>query len=427
MTRWLRGLAAGGVAALVGTGTAAVAEAEEAECWALVDIAPTTYGDQYWTVSGDRYELTSGLGAATFEDGWQAARLERGDDQRARVAWNKPPARWCAGDPAGLSATATGNFGGFLYDTYPVAAIVTAQEPSPPVPLAGVLAEDALVIRGGQPTELFGTILVSPRPGGEQWKLIARADLGNGQWVGIVYTYDKLASGSGAATTAPTAPPAGDGPAVAAGGDGENENENDDENENENDDENENENEDENEDEDEDEDEDENEDEDEKDDDDDKPSYLRDVNRGWFHIGGGFGFPTPVTLPGGLFELGVGFYTFGFYAGGGFQLTVLPEPVVRPHFIGYVGVHIPTPVFHPMFGFRISGGSSVRDSGIATGTGANLPMNTPSAEFGGQAGFILREFGGGQGFRFMVEPVYALDAVDGLGAFELWFSFAGVL
>ena len=376
---------------------ASTAHAGEAECWRLGTVEVATHDNAQWTVRGETYTLASGLGSLTLEAGRQAATLERGTARNARVAWSKPPQTWCAGDAVSLRATAAGNFGGILYDTNPVAAIIPAQPPTPPVPLAGVNGLDAMQIRGGEEAELFGSILVAPRPGTTSWTRVARADMGNGQWVGVVYHYDPVASPDGLVSTAPTAPPAPRAPHGGGGVEGfvleEGDERADDRSEDDGD-----------------------------GTDDQAPTYLSDTTRGWFHLGGGFGVLPLHTYPGGLFELGVGVYTFAFYAGGGYQMT-FTERGVRPHGIGYVGVHIPLPVFHPMFGARVSGGGTI------VGDPANpaVPTASPSVTFGGQAGFILRKFGGGPGLRVMVEPVYALDQRVGLGAFEFWVSIAGVI
>ncbi len=385
---------------------AAPALADDAECWTLGTVDITTYDNAQWTVQGSTWTLASGLGSLTLEASQQAATMERGTERNSRVAWSKPPARWCAGDPVGLSATAVGNFGGFLYDTYPVSAIVPAQVPTPPVPLSGVNGIDAMQIRGGESAELFGSILVAPRPGGEDWQLFARADMGNGQWVAVVDHYSKADPADGTTSTAPTAPPAPDGDGAA------DEDEDEDEDAGEEPDEG-------------DEDDEDDEEGDDEDDDtkDDKPTYLKDSTRGWFHIGGGFGVLPQSAFPGGLFDVGVGFYTFAFYAGGGLQMAFSDTFGIRPHGQGYVGVHIPFPVFHPMFGAKISGGTSVRPDGVAPG----VPSSTLSMTVGGQAGFILRQFGGGPGLQVMVEPVYALDQFTGIGGFEIWVSIAGVI
>jgi len=112
------------------------AHAADRECWALGEIEVTTYDNAAWTVVGSKYTLATGLGSATLGADRQAANLERGTERTTRVAWTKPPARWCSDDPVELAATAVGNFGGFLYDSVPVGSIVPADVPTPPVPLA---------------------------------------------------------------------------------------------------------------------------------------------------------------------------------------------------------------------------------------------------------------------------------------------------
>ena len=152
------------------------------------------------------------------------------------------------------------------------------------------------------------------------------------------------------------------------------------------------------------------------------------MNAGWFHVGGGFGFAlspfAEVLLPGGRFTLGLGAYTFMLYGGGGFDIDFQPNTPFR--FLGqaYVGVAIPIPVFHPMFGFKIAGGPSVL-------LNAEVALPYPTVSVGGQAGFIVRKFDGGPGFRFMVEPAYVETGYylpgEGEGGFEIWFTFAAVM
>jgi hypothetical protein len=385
---------------------ASSAHAEEPACWALNTIDVVTHDPGSWTVTGPTWTLASGLGSLTLGDSRQAATMERGTERQVRVAWSRPPQGWCTGDPVELSATVEGNFGGFVYASDPVDAMALAAPPTPPVPFAGVNALDATVITGGLAKSLSGSISAAPREGCEtDWSVTARADLGNGQWIGVRYHYSRRPPGDGSGSTAPTGPPVaaeevgsgGSDPNLDShGGEGDDE------------------------------------DEDDEDDEDDEPGgdepeesepgYLQDSTNGWFHLGGGFGILPATAYPGGLFVLGVGFYTFGLYVGGGFEAT-FSEFGIRPHGQGYVGVHLPFPVFHPMFGIRLSGGASLRPDP----SGQGVASETLSMTAGGQAGFILRKFGGGPGLRVMVEPVYALDQSSGLGRFEVWVSFAGVI
>jgi len=380
----------------------ATASAQDRYCWTLTSTQTVPYQADAFDVTGSRWALKSETGSITIT-GAQTATIERPDDKGSRVAWSTPPSTWCSDGPVDLAATASGNLGGVLYDSYPVANLVRAVEPTPPVPMSGVAQGDALYIPGPDSTDLHGSVRVSPRaPGGQQWTLTARIDMGNGQWVGVVWTYDRMDSADGVASTAPTAPPAvlsmdmePDGGQPSAGdppGDGATE-----------------------------QDDDEGTDDDEEKDGGKEPSYLSDVNRGWFHIGGGFGFVDQVDLlsMGGRFTAGLGFYTFMFYAGGGFEADFRLEVPAKLHGVGYVGMAIPVPVFHPLLGFKIAGGAALYDRDLVPVAG--------SLALGGQAGFILRKFGGGPGFRFMVEPTYAIREDVGFGEFELWFTFAGVI
>jgi len=149
-------------------------------------------------------------------------------------------------------------------------------------------------------------------------------------------------------------------------------------------------------------------------------TYVGDVNSRWFHIGGGIGAIQANaryrTSPIGRFVIGGGGYTFGFYGTGGLELsgTDMMPAVVQG--IGGIGVHIPIPVVHPMFGVKVGGGVAATPYGP-----------TPAVTIGGQFGLIVREFDGRVGFRLLVEPSTTSFPLAGLRSKELFFTFALVL
>ena len=160
-----------------------------------------------------------------------------------------------------------------------------------------------------------------------------------------------------------------------------------------------------------------------KKDDEDTKNYRGDANSPWFHVGGGFGWVQLLgpfdELPAqfaGRFTLGGGGYTYGFYGGGGFEITGHPRAPFSLHGLGMLGVHIPVPVVHPMFGLKIGGGFSL------VGT---TPV--PEVTVGGTLGVIIRQFDGILGVRVMVEPAVVVSTVTEAGAAEIFVTFALVL
>jgi hypothetical protein len=147
-------------------------------------------------------------------------------------------------------------------------------------------------------------------------------------------------------------------------------------------------------------------------------SVMGDLTSKFFYVGGGPGLTaySNVGAFGGRFALGGGFYTLGFTAFGGMEITGNAAVPFSIHGVGNFGVAIPIPVFHPMFGFKVGGGVSHR----------NPIVPAPELTLGAFLGFIIRKFDGKPGFRFNVEPAYLLSADYG-GAFETYFTFALVL
>ena len=152
---------------------------------------------------------------------------------------------------------------------------------------------------------------------------------------------------------------------------------------------------------------------DEDDDDDgDKKSYLGDASSGWFHLGGGLGFGQlamagpeelgfePSQWPIARFTLGGGGYTFGFYGGGQLDISTSSWVPFTLQGLGVLGVHVPTPYVHPMFGFK-----------IGVGLWADDPFYPPlpAMTVGGQMGVIVRQYDGKWGARIMVEPAAKLN------------------
>lgn len=156
-------------------------------------------------------------------------------------------------------------------------------------------------------------------------------------------------------------------------------------------------------------------------DDGDRKSYLGDASSGWFHLGGGGALIRPGTgafTGGGRFALGFGGYTFFFYGGAGFEMDWSPVVPFKVHGVGYLGVHIPIPVVHPLIGVKVAGGMATDPVQGRVG---------PSLGIGGQAGVMLRAFDGRGGLRFMVEPTFGLTGMgDDESTFELWFVLAAV-
>ncbi len=148
-------------------------------------------------------------------------------------------------------------------------------------------------------------------------------------------------------------------------------------------------------------------------------SYVGDANSRWFHVGGGVGaldtydgYASPV----GRFVLGGGGYTFGFYATGGMELSGNALIPVVAQGVGGIGVHIPIPVVHPMFGIKIGGGFARFPDGPS-----------PAGTIGGQFGMIVRDFDGKVGFRLLVEPSVTSFPLQGVTSREVFVTLALVL
>ena len=170
-----------------------------------------------------------------------------------------------------------------------------------------------------------------------------------------------------------------------------------------------------------------------------KRSYVGDANSGWFHVGGGVGAlvtePGHFRKPTGRFILGGGGYTFGLYAGGGMELS--HTQLVPFELLGHasLGVHIPIPVVHPMFGLKAGAGLAVLPRGVEpwfeidTGMDALGIRNKPIPSFmlGCQLGVMIREFDGNVGVRLMVEPAVHYYPQIGARATEVFVTAALVL
>jgi hypothetical protein len=122
-----------------------------------------------------------------------------------------------------------------------------------------------------------------------------------------------------------------------------------------------------------------------------------DLNRGWFHLGGGFGatvidMDDQLAMRSGRVVLGGGRYVPFFYGGGGVEITGHQAEPLKITAVGNLGLAIPIPVFHPLVGLRVGGGHHLSD-------GELLPHLT----IGPQAGFILRQYDGKVGMRMMVD------------------------
>ncbi len=148
-------------------------------------------------------------------------------------------------------------------------------------------------------------------------------------------------------------------------------------------------------------------------------SYVGDANSRWFHVGGGVGAINSYdgyTRPVGRFVLGGGGYTFGFYGTGGLEVSGTDMiPVVGQGVLG-LGVHIPVPVVHPMFGIKVGGGFARFPDGV-----------TPAGTIGGQFGVIVRQFDGNVGFRLLVEPSVTSFPLAGVTSREVFVTLALVL
>ncbi len=154
-----------------------------------------------------------------------------------------------------------------------------------------------------------------------------------------------------------------------------------------------------------------------------KKNYRGDANSPWFHVGGGVGlvqsadvFSEVGSVLAGRFVLGGGGYTYGFYGGGGVEISGHAYVPFAVHGLGMIGVHIPVPVVHPMFGLKIGGGVSFR--GLEP---------EPEVTIGANLGVIIRQFDGIVGVRIMVEPAAVVSVVSDSASAEVFFTFALVL
>ena len=148
-------------------------------------------------------------------------------------------------------------------------------------------------------------------------------------------------------------------------------------------------------------------------------SYVGDANSRWFHVGGGVGAINTYegyTSPVGRFVIGGGGYTFGFYATGGLEVSGTDMMPVMVQGVGGLGVHIPIPVVHPMFGFKIGGGFARFPGGPS-----------PAGTIGAQLGMIVREYDGRVGFRLLVEPSVTAFPLQGVSSREVFVTLSLVL
>jgi hypothetical protein len=148
-------------------------------------------------------------------------------------------------------------------------------------------------------------------------------------------------------------------------------------------------------------------------------SYVGDANSRWFHVGGGVGAINAYdgyTSPVGRFVLGGGGYTFGFYATGGLEVSGTDMIPVVVQGVGGIGVHIPIPVVHPMFGIKVGGGFARFPDGP-----------TPAGTIGAQLGMIVRQYDGKVGFRVLIEPSVTNFPFQGVSSREVFVTLALVL
>jgi hypothetical protein len=168
-----------------------------------------------------------------------------------------------------------------------------------------------------------------------------------------------------------------------------------------------------------------------------KRTYLGDANSGWFHVGGGVGAIAPSTphgkLPSGRFILGGGGYTFGLYLGGGMELSGTQVVPFELQGVGSIGVHIPIPVVHPMFGFKAGAGLAALPRGVDPYFEIDVGMPhldhkpIPSFMVGCQMGVMIREFDGNVGVRVMIEPAVHYYPQIGVKAREVFITAAFVM
>jgi hypothetical protein len=128
-----------------------------------------------------------------------------------------------------------------------------------------------------------------------------------------------------------------------------------------------------------------------------KRTLRGDLNRGWFHIGGGFGATviepeSNLAVRSGRFVLGGGRYVPFFYGGGGVEITGHELEPFKLTGVAYLGLAIPVPVVHPLIGLRVGGGHHLSDGEMR-----------PHVSVGPQAGIIVRQFDGKVGMRVMVD------------------------
>jgi len=168
-----------------------------------------------------------------------------------------------------------------------------------------------------------------------------------------------------------------------------------------------------------------------------KRSYLGDANSGWFHVGGGLGALAPgsghTKLPAGRFILGGGGYTFGLYLGGGMELSGTRAIPFEIQGVASLGVHIPIPVVHPMFGIKAGAGLAALPRGVDPYFQIDLGLPDldhqpiPSFMVGCQMGVMIREFDGNIGVRLMIEPAVHYYPQIGARAREVFVTAALVL
>ena len=137
--------------------------------------------------------------------------------------------------------------------------------------------------------------------------------------------------------------------------------------------------------------------EEDEEDEEDEGSLIDDLASPYFLVGGGAGVVLsnqPIS-PEFVGRIGVagGFYIPMLYLQGGLDVSLRESIPLMIDGYAALGIAVPTPVFHPLIGFKVGGGLHLSKFGW-----------DPQLVYGPQIGWHVRKYNSKVGFRAVVEP-----------------------
>jgi hypothetical protein len=151
-----------------------------------------------------------------------------------------------------------------------------------------------------------------------------------------------------------------------------------------------------------------------------KDELLDDLCSPFLFVGGGAGaiLPHKPIQPEFTARLAVGggFYVPMLYLSGGLDFSFRETITFMFDGWGAAGISVPTPVFHPLIGFKIGGGLHTFQ-----GTWG------PQLVYGPQIGWLVRGYNKKVGFRAVVEPAVRYFPLSGTSTPEIVLTLSLVL